>query len=385
MYSTQVYLYQQIARILLIDTGDTEAFSYRWNPVYAKPLTINLGVDNVILFQFVNQEQKPVDITGGTMIFRLLNQAGTKVLLEQSLAILNAPSGRAKVTIPAIDMVGLRAQPVSYSLTFSNSTLIQPVFTDAASNARAPGNLVDSVQPIFVPSAPLTIPTTNLSSQDALGATSLNDFPGWNAYWSGSPNGTNSYNGWLNTEYYSSFISPRGPVTTIQMDLVGYTGTIKAQAAENYESIWYNVTESTTYYNETRTIYMNILGWHPLLRLCFNNSVFSSPEYPGYPALAYATCSQGEVQSISVTQPGRGYLAKPLIAIIGDGAGAVADAQIGGNGEVIGITVTNPGSGYWPVPNNGGNPNAVPYPINPNQTGALVLITTGYVTNLSYR
>ena len=40
--------------------------------------------------------------------------------------------------------------------------------------------------------------------------------------------------------------------------------TIKAQAAENYQSIFYNVSESTTYYNETRTIYMNIVGWHPI-------------------------------------------------------------------------------------------------------------------------
>ena len=33
-------------------------------PVYAKPLTLNKGVDNKIQFQFLNQEQKPVDITG---------------------------------------------------------------------------------------------------------------------------------------------------------------------------------------------------------------------------------------------------------------------------------------------------------------------------------
>jgi hypothetical protein len=39
------------------------------------------------------------------------------------------------------------------------------------------------------------------------------------------------------------------PPTQLQHtnDLDGYTGTIKAQAAENYQSIFYNVTESTTY------------------------------------------------------------------------------------------------------------------------------------------
>jgi hypothetical protein len=95
---------------------------------------------------------------------------------------------------------------------------------------------------------------------------------------SGNPNGGNYWNSFANTEFYSSFIEPVNAVTTVQMTLVGYTGTIKAQAAENYQSIFYNVpTESTTYYNETRTIYMNIVGWHPILRLCFNNSIFAVP------------------------------------------------------------------------------------------------------------
>jgi hypothetical protein len=64
MYSTQVYLYQQLTRVLLMDTGGGETFIYRYDPVYAKRLTINKGVDNVLLFEFVNQEQKPVNITG---------------------------------------------------------------------------------------------------------------------------------------------------------------------------------------------------------------------------------------------------------------------------------------------------------------------------------
>ena len=33
-------------------------------PQYSKPLTLHRGVDNQIQFQFLNQEQKKVDITG---------------------------------------------------------------------------------------------------------------------------------------------------------------------------------------------------------------------------------------------------------------------------------------------------------------------------------
>ena len=168
------------------------------------------------------------------------------------------------------------------------------------------------------------------------------------------------------------------------MDLIGYTGTIKAQWAENYESIWYNCTESTTYYNETRTIYMNVVGWYPLLRLAFNNSVFATPNQPGYPAIAVAYCTDGLVTGIDVLNGGSGYLAPPKVDIIGDGAGATAEATIGGTGEVTGITVTNPGSGYWPLPRTP-NPGASPSPVPANQQGAIVVISTGFVVNLMYR
>ena len=82
MYSTTAYLYQQIIRVLLIDTSGGY-FTARYDPVYAKTLTVNKGVDNVLLFEFINQDQKPVNITGSTFRFRLMNQAGNELLLER--------------------------------------------------------------------------------------------------------------------------------------------------------------------------------------------------------------------------------------------------------------------------------------------------------------
>lgn len=383
MYSTQVYLYQQLTRVLLMDTGGGETFIYRYDPVYAKRLTINKGVDNVLLFEFVNQEEKPVNITGSSFVFRLINQTGDKLLVDEPLVILNGPTGRAKVTLSAEQLLELQAQPASYSIT-----RIQPmggpteaVFTNAQAGARAPVDVVNSVLPQFVPSSELTIPTLELSSQIQYGGTSFGDYPGGN--WAQSPNST-YWNSYQNTEYFSSFIKPRSAVTTIQMDLINYTGTIKAQWAENYESLWYNATESTTYLNETRTIHMNVLGWYPLLRLAFNNSIFASPNQPGYPAMAVAYCTDGVVTNIEVLNAGAGYLAAPRVDIIGDGAGATAVAEINGQGQVTGITVTNGGSGYWPLPANP-NPGATPSPVPAANQGAIVVINTGFVVNLMYR
>jgi hypothetical protein len=381
MYSTQAYIYQQIAQVLLIDTGDGETFTYRYNPVYAKPLTINKGVDNVLLFEFINQQEKPVNITGSTFLFRAISTDGAEILVDKPLVILNGPTGRAKVTLTSADLLEVLAQPANYSIQRSSGNLVEAVFTNAQAGARAPCNIVDSVLPQYVPSAPLTIPTIKLSAQASLDGATWSQYPS-NPFGPGNPNGGNFRNSFASTEFFSSFIEPVNAVTTIQMTLVGYTGTIKAQAAENYQSIFYNVTESTTYYNETRTIYMNIIGWHPLLRIAFNNSIFSVPDQPGIPAIATAITENGVVTSINVLNGGAGYLAPPKINIIGDGAGATAEAVISG-GVVTGINVTNGGSGYWYLPNAGFG--AGTYPNNPNQTGAAVVISTGYVVDLLYR
>jgi hypothetical protein len=388
MYSTQAYIYQQLTRVLSIDTVDGESFTYRYDPVYAKRLTINKGVDNVLLFEFINQEEKPVNITGSSFLFRVINTESNTLLIEKPMVILNATSGRAKVTLSSSELLEILAQPASYSIQRSSGNLIEAVFTNAQAGARAPVDIVDSVLPQYVPSAPLTIPTLALSSQysvdgSGFGAGYNNSYGYQN--WA-TPNGANYWNSYLNPEFHTSFIEPRNAVTTIQMDLVGYSGTIKAQAAENYQSVWYNVTESTTYYNETRTIYMNVIGWYPLIRLSFDSSLYSVPNYSMHqPALAVATVIDGVIQSIQMTNNGTGYLSKPHITIIGNGSGAIAEAVWNEqDGSVTAINVINGGSGYWIVPNQGiMGPQGVP--VSPQNQGAMVAISTGYVENLLYR
>ena len=369
MYSTTAYLYQQKTRVIMLDTSGAY-FTLRYEPVYAKKLTINKGVDNVLLFEFINQDEKPVNITGSTLTFRLVSQNGDELLLEKSMSIINATYGRATVTIPSADLTDILAQPAGYSISRASGNLTEAVFTDAQAGARAPIDIVDSVYPEFVPSAPLTIPTTDITSQASLGGSSSTSYPDW-ARQAGAP--MNTYSPYQPTEFYSSFIEPTGPITTIQLDLVGYTGTIKAQAAENYQSIWYNITDSTEYLNKTGTIHINVIGWHPIIRLCFNNSIYTTGQNGqamGYPAQANCTVSNGVITSVNLTINGSGYLAPPLIEFVGEGAGARAEATVSG-GAVSSITLLDGGSGYLPVP--------------PTMVSAQVLISTGYVTNMYYR
>ena len=359
MYSTTIYLYQQIIRVLLIDTSGGY-FSARYNPVYAKTLTVNKGVDNVLLFEFINQDQKPVNITGSTFIFRLMNQAGNELLLEKDMTVLSASTGRVKAVLDTADTIEILAQPGSYSIERTAGNYVLAAFTDANAGARADCNIVDSVLPEFVASQPVSIPTINGKNSWPQAAPS--SWPDWAL----NPQPLSSH---YLTEYYSSEIDTTGAsLTTIKYDLVHFTGTIKAQAAQDYEALWVDVTESTEYFDESGTFYLNVVGFHPLLRLGINNS-------QGYGASATATVVDGVVTGIAVTDAGTGYMAAPCVQLLGNGAGATAvGAAFVGPSGIGAITVTDGGSGYLPLNFGGTEAQAV-----------TVLITTGYVANILYR
>ena len=358
MYSTTVYLYQQITKVLLVDTSGGH-FIYRWDPVYAKPLTVNKGVDNVLLFEFINQEEKPVNITGSEFVFRLINQTGDQVLVEKPMDILSATLGRVKVVLDNMDTIDLIAQPASYSIQRAQGSYVQAAFTDANAGARADCNIVDSVLPQFIPSSELTIPDIYGKAQQLQPGPT--NWPDWALY--PQPVNTTQL-----TEFYSSEMPTNGQnLTTVQADLDCFTGTIKFQAAENYQSIWYDVTESWEYFAETGTQHWNIAGYYPLLRMALNTA-------PGYGAQGQVQVTpEGVVTGIQVSQPGSGYIAPPKVQILGDGAGAEAVCLgVSSTGGVGVVEVTNGGSGYWPLQYQ-------------STIQATVLFTKGYVLNLKYR
>jgi len=356
MYSTTVYLYQQITRVLLVDTTGGY-FTARYDPVYAKTLTVNKGVDNVLLFEFINQDQKPVNITGSTFRFRLMTQEGDQLLVEKNMDILSAVTGRVRVVLSPEDTNDIVAQPGSYSIERIQGSYHQAVFTDANAGARADCDIVDSVYPEFVPSRMVTIPTITGKNQTVSAAPT-----GW-PDWALNPQPLNSVQ---QTEFYSSHMTTNGSsLTTVKMDLIHYTGTLKLQGAQDYEAEWYNVTESREYLDATQSVYFNAVGYHPLLRIALNTSI-------GYGATANATVVDGVVQSINLTNFGNSYVAAPYVQILGYGSGATATATVSPNGTVASITVTNGGSGYLPLQFQG-------------STAATVVLSNGVVENIQYR
>lgn len=356
MYSTSVYLYQQIVRVLTIDISGAY-FTARYDPVYAKYLTINKGVDNVLLFEFINQDQKPVNITGNSFVFRLVSQDGTTLLLEKPMEILSATVGRAKVVLDTQDIINFKAQPASYSIQRTQGNYVQAVYVDDNSQARGDANIMDSVFPQFVPSAEVTVP--DVYGKNQYTQTAPTSWPDWAL----TPQPINAIQ---DTEFYSSHIPTNGTsFNTIKFDLVHYTGTVKIQAAENYESVWVDVTESRSYLDATKSDYFNVIGYYPLMRLALNNSI-------GYGAQGTVVVINGVVVGVQITNPGTQYQAGPYVQILGNGSGAEAYAVVGGQGEVDTVVIVSGGSGYTPIQFQ-------------SSVNATVLFSNGLIQNVQHR
>jgi len=235
MYSTPVNYYIPRQSVVLYSGSSPR----RYQTVYAKNLKLHKGVDNRLQFQFLNQEQKPIDITGKVITCRILGYDGITILLQKSLDLLLPVTGLASLTVTDGELSAIDAQMCYYSLTIPTDSFEYPVFVDDTSGARGVMEIVNSILPKHVPSVTIDIPTHP------------------------APNNTSvTYNSSrYNTVDKSSL--------TIQTYYTDYTGNIQVQGSTSGDSDWYNVTDKVSYSTETGTDYYTIQGIHPFIRLKF--------------------------------------------------------------------------------------------------------------------
>ena len=218
-------------------------------PVYAKPLTLNKGVDNKIQFQFLNQEQKPVDITGKSITCRILNYTGTQVLIRKALNLDFALTGIASLNLNAADIEDIDAQRAYYSLEIPVGEFDYPVFVDSNAGARGDMNIVNSVLPSFVPSQSVSIPTGQPF-----------------------PNISNS-SGNTNLVYDTSIINTQSnPVLTIQTHYDEYYGNVAILGSSIVDGDFYVIQADDDLANVTETRGYTIHGYHPFVKVEFTSN-----------------------------------------------------------------------------------------------------------------
>ena len=255
-YTTSVYTYT-VRQIVVVLSGTSPR---KYMPVYSKPLTLNKGVDNQLQFQFLNQEQKPVDLssiaTANQQIsFRAINSDGTEILFRKALTPVLDVNGIFQLNTTAAEIEDISAQQAYYSLEWPSGNLNLPVFVDSKAGARGDLNFVDSILPSYVPSQTVTIPS------DAT-----------------LPSNTANANSEAVT-FFSSIINTQdNPVLTTSLDYANYVGNVTIQGSTLVDSGFYDI-DSYQYGNasngasESGTIGYTINGYHPFIKLKFEANV----------------------------------------------------------------------------------------------------------------
>lgn len=273
---TQVYLYNQRQLVVLLERSPAGA-QRSYEKVYSKDLTISRGVDNLLEFSFINQNQKPVNISGKDITCRILNADGTGILIQKTLTPVLPVTGLTSLSLTKDDIENINTQYCYYSLQIPVDTFDYPVFVDSQGGARGVIRIVNSVLPSFVPSKVVTIPS-HVPPMGASGSTNPEVAPPT----SGQP-----------VTYYSSYINTaEAPVLSLQVTFENFTGSIQWQASTLGDfSLWYPLYEPVSYTAATITDGFNVQGYHPFVRMMIVNS-------GTYPVIPYTNFLQGDVVEI---------------------------------------------------------------------------------------
>jgi hypothetical protein len=117
-----MYLYNQRQSVVLLEPGALIA-TRRYEIVYAKELTVIKGVDNILEFAMINQDQKPVNIDGKEITARIISYDGTTTLLQKSLIPIYALTGITSLQLTIADLAQIDAQKAYYSLEIPGGSM----------------------------------------------------------------------------------------------------------------------------------------------------------------------------------------------------------------------------------------------------------------------
>lgn len=299
MMTSKIYLYHQRHKVILLDTSG-EFFSRRFRQVYTKNLTAHRGTDNQILIEFVNQDQKRIDldkksitaagivagsfvigqlyeiITVGTTDYtligsanntigteftatgvgsgtgtasaieyanlqftcRLISHDGNRLLLEKPLVSVNTATGQTKLVLTEQELDLIAPGKVGWSVEqVATGKPYEPVYVDDNAGGRGVMDIVDSIMPSFVASEILTIPD-------------------------GQP-GPVIVTSVLNTD--------NTDLHTFQFDMTQFSGDIVAEGAADIDGMWYEIQTENLTLSDLHTF--SISGYHPYIRFSITITV----------------------------------------------------------------------------------------------------------------
>lgn len=211
--------------------------------MYSNPITIHRGVDNKIQFRFLNQEQKPVNISGKEITCRIISYDGKSTLLQKALVELLPLTGLATLNLTTEEVQMFHSQRCHYSLEIADGEFDFPVFVDQTGGGRGVLEIIDSIIPPFVDSRSISIPSHPAPAP------------------------------WAPVTYYSSVYAAKDDsALTFQISLDDFSGIVTIEGSTTQGTDWYTIQALPAYTNETSNIGATIAGYHPFIRVKFSES-----------------------------------------------------------------------------------------------------------------
>lgn len=118
----------------------------RYRTVYQRNLKVYRGVDNRIEFRVKSSDQKPVNITNKTVVFRLISRETQELLIKKDCDSLDPATGKIFLSLTQVELLGIEAGSYQYALSYEVRqvngdfhTVIEsrPIYTDSQYGVNA--------------------------------------------------------------------------------------------------------------------------------------------------------------------------------------------------------------------------------------------------------
>jgi hypothetical protein len=253
MQAISVYLYPN--KLDVFTNLPSEWLQERYRQVYNRNVKIYRGVDNRVDLQARNSDEKKQDMTGYTLVFRLIARETQELLLEKDCTSISLTDGRAYVTLTEAELANIEPGSYQYSV-------VKEVRTDIDEDTY----VVTSRTPMYIDSQYGTLATIEIGKGlkgEPLETTKVIAFSKHQSF--GEP---------FDTYYVSSIIDARPELSspqslhTFQINLSAYSGNLTIQGSISdggNPQVWTTIESFTA--TDSSTLYKNVTGKYNWFRV----------------------------------------------------------------------------------------------------------------------
>ena len=110
------YLYEQKIQVTTTDVTVGNTMSM----FYTQPIKVYRGIDNPVRVNFVNRDQKKVNLADKTVTFVMIDKDTNKTLKTRSVEKINTRDGIVELTLRDVDLYNLDAKFYTYAFKVEN-------------------------------------------------------------------------------------------------------------------------------------------------------------------------------------------------------------------------------------------------------------------------